>query len=229
VLLCYVTDRHQFSGSEREKRERLLAKIDEAARSGIDYIQLREKDVSARELEELAHLAVAIIRQSRSSAKLLINSRTDIALACGADGVHLRSDDIPASDVRALWLASAGAKGRAPIIGVSCHSVGEVRLAGSHGADFAVFGPIFEKSGAVGIGLKPLAEACRAQPQPGNTEAPATPSTLSVLAIGGVNLDNVQLCVEAGAAGIAAIRLFQENKIAEVVQRLRLSAPARAI
>jgi len=93
VLLYYITDRAQFSGDESTRRRRLLEKIAEASRCGVDLIQLREKDLSARDLERLAGNAVRACRDS-GTAKLLINSRTDIALACAADGVHLTSNDI---------------------------------------------------------------------------------------------------------------------------------------
>src|SRR5213595_110766 len=94
-LLYYITDRMQFPGDESSRRKQLLAKIAEAARCGVDFIQLREKDLSTRELELLAREAICVVREnSQSNTQLLINSRTDIALAVGLNGVHLRSDDI---------------------------------------------------------------------------------------------------------------------------------------
>src|SRR5579863_10037448 len=107
-LLYYITDRIAFAGDEPIRRRRLIEKISEAARAGIDYIQLRENDLSTRELESLAREAVSILTQLRAENRelrtnLLINSRTDIALATGADGVHLRSSDISPQDVRAIW------------------------------------------------------------------------------------------------------------------------------
>ena len=92
MLLYYITDRRQFPGTPPEQRDRLLAKIAEAARAGVDLIQLRERDLSARELLQLAMEAVAAVRETRNAkreTRLLINSRLDVALACGADGVHL--------------------------------------------------------------------------------------------------------------------------------------------
>jgi len=215
-LLYYITDRSQFHGDEPARRRALLAKIAEAAQAAVDYIQLREKDLTGRELEILAREAVAIIRenpltanyQSRT-ARLLINSRTDIALAVGADGVHLRSDDISPSEVRQVWSkCGVGAPARErPVIAVSCHTHADILRAESDGADFAVFAPVFEKKGAVPAGLAALREACRAK--------------IPVLALGGVTLENAASCLDAGAAGIAAIRLFQENKIEDVVRALR--------
>src|SRR5439155_319658 len=129
-LLCYITDRKAFAGDESARRGRLLEKIREAARAAVAYIQLRERDFSAR--------------------------------------------------------------------------------AATNGANFAVFGPVFEKKDAPGslpAGLETLREACRAD--------------IPVLALGGITLNNARSCLDAGAAGIAAIRLFQENQVAEVVRMLR--------
>jgi thiamine-phosphate pyrophosphorylase len=207
TLLYYITDRAAFSGSEPERRRVLLGKIGEAALAGVDYIQLREKDLPSRELEFLARDAVSMIRGvARSRTRFLINSRTDVALAVGADGVHLRSEDVACSDVRAAWnLSSASAAD--PVIGVSCHSVSKVERAA---ADLAVFGPVFGKKDSVGggvTGLDGLRAACL-------TNTP-------VFALGGVTLENFHSCIEVGAAGIAGIRLFQENDIAAVVRAIR--------
>jgi len=215
LLLYYITDRKQFPGPEPRRRELLLARIAQAARAGVDYIQLREKDLPARELESLAREAVRAVRLARNAereTRLLINSRSDVALATGADGVHLPSDDIPASDARAVW-SSALARDvkretRNVIIAVSCHTAQEVRLAEAQGADFAVFGPVFEKVGTpLSTGLDALRAACLGH--------------MPVLAIGGVTLENAHACIAADAAGIAAIRLFQQNGIMEVVKELR--------
>jgi thiamine-phosphate pyrophosphorylase len=228
VVLYYITDRRQFPGTEAEKRERLLAKIAEAARAGVDLIQLREKDLSGHELERLARAAIeAIARQTRTGKReprLLINSRTDIALAVGADGVHLTSNDISAGDARALWAIAARNTKRETrnlTIGVSCHTVDEILLAESQGADFAVFGPVYEKVGQKTTGIEGLRRACnRAVPRDGKTEA-VNSGTMPVLALGGVTLQNAHACVEAGATGIAAIRLFQENEVLKVVSALK--------
>src|SRR5258708_6561620 len=106
-LLCYITDRHAFSGDEPSRRHQLLDKIAEAASAGIDYIQLRDKDLSARDLETLAREAMQIIAGEKNLAAgrqplataLLINSRVDVALATNANGVHLRSNDISPQEV----------------------------------------------------------------------------------------------------------------------------------
>ena len=229
MLLYYITERRQFPGSPAAQRRRLLEKIAEAARAAVDYIQLRERDLCARDLESLARDVIHILGAHSPAPKLLINSRGDIALACGAHGVHLRSNDISAADARALWADAIAQKQnsgtRAPIVAVSCHTAREVALAESHGADFAVFGPVFEKSGGPGTGLAALHEACHraAFPSP-NTEDRRAPS-MPVLALGGITLENARSCIAAGAAGIAAIRLFQENEIAAVVSALRSIHP----
>jgi thiamine-phosphate pyrophosphorylase len=228
-ILCYITDRKAFSGDESARRGRLLDKIREAARAGVAYIQLRETDLSARELESLAQEAIAIVRnESRlrtdqsalrhvdlnPTTILLINSRTDIAFAVKADGVQLRSDDLSPSNVRKIWSHSASTAAcqgprSEPIIGVSCHSPSDAARAATNGATFAVFGPVFEKKDAPGslpAGLEALRDACRAD--------------IPVLALGGITVNNARSCLDAGAAGIAAIRLFQENEVAEVVRIL---------
>lgn len=219
LLLYYITDRRAFSGDEHTRRLRLLDKIAEATSAGIDYIQLREKDLTARDLEALAREATRIIRRERKTATdhrslataLLINSRADIALATEAEGVHLRAGDISPQEVRAIW-RGAGALAREtspqdPLIAVSCHSPQEVAEAAANAASFAVFAPVFEKNNAPGFGLDALREACR--------------SRIPVLALGGITLQNADSCVQAGAPGIAAIRLFQENNIATIVRTLR--------
>ncbi len=214
MLVCYITDRKQLPGDETTRRRLLIAKIGEAARCGVDFIQLREKDLSGRELEALAHDAVNMVRENSKPAnrasiiRLLVNSRTDIALAVGADGVHLRSDDVTPSDVRIIW-SQCGA-GTRPTIGVSCHSAEDVQRAASDRADFALFGPLFEKRDAQEMptaGLENLRRACR--------------ENIPVLALGGITLENARACLDAGAAGVAGIRLFQENDISKVVELLR--------
>jgi len=219
-LLYYITDRTQFPGDERARRRALFAKIAEAVRTRVDYIQIREKDLTAQELEALAREAVTTVRenslitnQQTPSTRLLINSRSDVALAVGADGVHLRSDDISPSEVRRIWSkCGAGAPARErPVIALSCHTEGDILRAESDGADLAVFAPVFEKKDAIPTGLAALREACRAK--------------IPVLALGGVTLENAAACLDAGATGIGAIRLFQENNVEDVVRALRKRCP----
>lgn len=221
-ILYYITDRTAFAADERTRRGRLLDKIAEAASAGIDYIQLREKDLCTLDLESLAREAMRIILKLRNEKReqrtaLLINSRTDVALAAEADGVHLPANDISPKDVRTAWHEACGAGApareispRSPLISISCHSPQEVAQAAVDSATVVLFAPIFEKKDAPGTtpaGLENLSQACR--------------SKIPVLALGGITLQNAESCRHAGAAGIAAIRLFQENNIAAIVRTLR--------
>jgi thiamine-phosphate pyrophosphorylase len=215
LLLYYITDGRQFPGTPAAQRRALLAKIAAAARAGVDFIQLREKDLSARELEALAHESVQILERLRAEdrglrTRLLINSRTDVALATAADGVHLPAGDLPAAEVRTL----AGNRPPATsnfLIAVSCHTLAEVTAAAAQRADLAVFGPVFEKAGGRGVGMEALRQAC----------AGVGEKKMPVLALGGVTLANAAECLRAGAAGVAGIRLFQSGEVGEVVARLR--------
>ena len=181
----------------------MLDKIGQAAQAGVDYIQLREKDLASRELEQLAQEAMG--RVADTTSRLLINSRTDVALATRAHGVHLRSNDISPADVRNVW-QKAGA-GTDPVVAVSCHTEREVMAAKQSSADFVVFGPVFEKSQRTTVGLAVLSAVCR--------------HPIPVIAMGGVTVDNALSCITAGAAGVAGIRLFQENEVREIVRALR--------
>jgi thiamine-phosphate pyrophosphorylase len=236
VLTYYITDRSQFAGSEAERRAQLLRTIRHAAAAGVDYIQLREKDLSIRELELLAREALQAVR-SEGTTRLLINHRTDVAMAVGSDGVQLTGSDIAASDARALTVGRDVERNpvREPdrqfLVAVSCHSVQEVRLAEAHGADFAVLAPIFEKVSAEkgnriknGIGLDELRRAAQKDPRPDlRVEAGDNRKSFPVFALGGVDVERALLCAEAGAAGIAGIRIFQQcPDLAALVRSLRL-------
>ena len=214
MILYYITDRSQFPGSEAEKCRRLVAKIAEAAQVGIDFIQLRERDLNARELEQLAAAAMEAL-QSKSPTRLLINSRNDVALAVAAHGVHLRADDITAAEARGIWLRATSTK---PVIAVSCHTPEEIALAEAHGADFAVLGPIFEKESIAPLGVGALRAA--AQRSLGAAEA------MPVLALGGVTLNNAAECIAAGAKGMAGIRIFQTGDLKTTVAKLRAVLPS---
>jgi thiamine-phosphate pyrophosphorylase len=223
LLLYYITDRMQLGDDEDSRRRRLLEKIELAAHAGVDCIQLRERDLTARELERLATQAVEVVRRAESKTKLLINSRVDVALAAGADGVHLRSDDMAASEARAIWAKSAG---RADCtIAVSCHSLEEVLRAEAHGADFVVLGPVFGKQGSVEppLGVEAIARTVRrGGPVDHKVEAGQT-LRMPAIALGGITVENAATCLRAGAAGLAGIRLFQDGDVTETVARLRSS------
>ena len=230
ALLYYITDSSAFSGNDRTRRIRLLDKISEAASAGVDHIQLREKHLSIPDLEVLAREAVQLIRNCNClrtrnrelTTALLINSRTDVALATLASGVHLPAGNISPAEVREIWKRALSPRGAGapagellspcPQISLACHSPEEVTQAALNGADLALFAPVFEKKDApktTPSGLEALRQACRAK--------------IPVLALGGITLQNAEACLRAGAAGIAAIRLFQENSIAETVRTLRES------
>jgi len=216
-LLYYITDRSQFRVDEGARRRALLAKVAKAASANVDYIQLRERDLSSRELEQLSRQVAHVIQELRTEnrqlrTRLLINSRSDIAMAVGADGVHLRADDVTPHEVRRMLEASAHRPRTTGhfLVAVSCHTAADVSRAESEGADFAVFAPVFAKHSAPATqptGLAALREACRVK--------------IPVLALGGVTMENAASCLNAGAAGAAGIRLFQENKMEDVVRSLR--------
>ncbi len=177
----YITDRKAVGGFRP-----LLEVIRDQIHLGVDYIQIREKDITARELFEFALAAVEArqMQTHRLDTKLLLNTRADIALATGCDGVHLPAD-APRQCLPGLLIAR------------SCHSLSEIKQSN---ADFVTFGPVFETPDkAVPVGLAALKSACQV----------GTP----VFALGGVNWENAAQCIAAGAVGVAGIRLFQEPEL----------------
>ena len=185
----------------------LLETIRRAAAAGINWIQIREKDLETRKLTELVRLAAEGARET--GTRILVNDRLDVALAAGAAGVHLGKTSLLVETV-AEWRRCAGhAEFR---IGASCHSTEGVRAAEGAGADYIIFGPVFPTPSKAAFGapqgIERLHDACRAVRIP-------------VLAIGGVTIENAHSCFAAGAAGVAAIRLFQESEdVSAVVKRL---------
>jgi thiamine-phosphate pyrophosphorylase len=167
-----------------------------ALAAGVDLVQIRAKNLATGALLQWVREAAARPR----SGKLLVNERLDVALAAGADGLHLPAGRPPAS----AWRVRDSL-----VIGVSCHTTEEVERAAGEGADFAVLGPIFVSPGkGAPLGLGPLEAASRA--------------VIPVLALGGVTAENAAQCLAAGAAGIAGIRLFEEAAdLAELVRQLR--------
>jgi thiamine-phosphate pyrophosphorylase len=214
-LRCYVTDRRQLTDRP------LLASVEDALRAGVDWVQIREKDLSARELLALVRDALAAAARVRPEARILVNDRLDVAIAADAHGVHLGGASMPVADV-VRWCSNAtgsppallpaqpdrshsgpALRGVSFLIGVSCHSVEEVRRAQLDGAGYVFLGPIFATPAKMHygppLGLPMLEDACRSV-------------TIPVLAIGGITAANMNACLAAGAAGIAAIRLFQTTQ-----------------
>jgi thiamine-phosphate pyrophosphorylase len=197
MLLYAITDRKLLPAAEQERQAALVAKAAGWARGGVDFIQVREKDLAAAELLALARRIVATVRVEGPRTQVLLNGPAQVALEVGADGVHLPGSVRAEAADEARELYRRG--GRQAVVSRACHSVDEIRAAGD--VSLIVFAPVFEKvsrreSAGRGVGLGVLAEVCRA----------AAP--VPVIALGGVTRENAAECVAAGAAGVAGIRLF---------------------
>lgn len=227
-ILCYVTDRRALQAAPLALQPApQLTSVDpdplganalrdcirRAAARGVSWIQIREKDLDTRALLELVRLAVSETRGT--SSRVLMNDRLDVALAANAAGVHLGEQSMPLESV-VEWRRTAGRLDF--LIGVSCHSLESARAAQRGGADYIFFGPVFATPSKAAFGapqgIERLREVCAA------VEIP-------VLAIGGVNWENARECLAAGAAGIAAIRLFQDAmdaaELAAQIEKFRLA------
>ncbi len=219
MLRYAITDRQMFPGGKQARREALLANIHRLAQGGADVIQMREKGLSPSDLEALARRAMLAFSTPRktlvqppsetppqAAPKFLLNGPARIAASVRADGVHLPGESSPAD----LTLArkefqSAGLA--PPLLSTSCHTIDEVQQAALVGFDYILFGPVFEKRvhGELvsnGLGVNQLREAAASM----RRSQPSTTSRL--LALGGITEKNVELCLRAGADGVAGIRLF---------------------
>jgi len=185
--------------------EDILPLIEAAVSAKVPLFQIREKLLPGRVLYELVTRAVEITRGS--DTRLLVNDRSDIARATGADGVHLTGQSLPADVMRKIY-------GPEFLIGVSTHSREEARMARVRGADFVVFGPVFATESKREFGEPQGLEKLR--------EITSELRGFPVVAIGGITLDNVAACFEAGASGVAAIRLLNDaERISSIVEVIR--------
>ena len=234
TLLYYITDRKQLPANGGTPVEALKDKVRAAFAAAVDYVQVREKDLEAGALaalvEELTRIRAAMehpglpwtvmerppragqaamaglrTEAAVSRALLIVNDRLDVARTCGADGVHLPADSLPVPAVRKYV-------GKDWIVGVACHSAEEVELAAEAGADYVLVAPVFDtasKPGMTPMGLAAFAAICRR-------------SSIPVFALGGVSAENARSCLDAGARGLAGIRLFQQSPdITELCRKLR--------
>lgn len=188
-----ISHRHSLAGRDT------LAWAEEAVNAGIDALQIRENDLSDRDLLELC---LAVRKVVPRGVALLINGRLDIALAVDADGVHLPADSVPVDRLRRQYPDF--------LIGKSTHGRKEIVEARDQGVDYVVLGPIFPPRSKTQhrpcLGLEGLRRACDLG--------------LPVLALGGLSLDRLPQVAAAGAAGIAGITLFQNrDELAEISRR----------
>jgi len=196
-VVCMITDRRRFAAEDA-----LVQRVATVAAAGVNLVQVRERDMEARDLSRLVARCVTAVRNTRT--RILVNDRLDVALTSGAHGVHLRGDSMPASRARAL----------APIgflIGRSVHSVAEAVTAHAEGGlDYLLFGAVFataSKPGQPPAGVQALADVVGATPLP-------------VLAVGGISSDTAPQLDGAGCAGFAAIGWFADGDEATVAERM---------
>jgi thiamine-phosphate diphosphorylase len=207
--ICVVTRPRGSAGSP--ERDTLLNRLADAAAAGATMVQVRERQFDDRELLRFIEQVVSTVRPA--GTLVLVNERTDIALAAGADGVHLKSDGVPADDIRGL-------APRPFVIGRSVHSERDAGAA-SPACDYLLFGTVFRSASKPDdhptAGLEVLARVCRR-------------ASVPVLAIGGVTVGRAGAVTAAGAAGVAAISLFSDaGDVAGAVYALRdaLTRPSR--
>ena len=200
MLLYAITQRSLFMGDENAQAQALRAQARRLAKDGVHYLQIREKDLPLAALRSLTTSIVASVRSESCQMKILLNGPAAMAAETGCDGVHLTA---AAASNDAFTARQLFPQNRRPcLISAACHSIHEVRERRKF-ADLLLFAPVFEKvtpHGVIpGVGLNALAEAVEAAQH------------VPVLALGGVTARNARQCIQAGAAGIAAIRLFKRE------------------
>ncbi len=199
-----VTDRQQTAGRD------LVSVVGQALQAGLAAVQLREKDLDGRDLFRLAERVQAVTRQA--GAALLINDRVDVAMALDADGVHLTRRSLPPQEARGLL-------GAGKLIGISCHSVAEVKEAAGAGVDFLVVGPVYATPSKAQYGAPLSPDILR--------QARAV-CDLPILAIGGIKTAQVPSVLSAGADGVAVVSAIVAAPDPGAATRELLSAVARA-
>ena len=207
AIVCLVTDRRRLCAAcdDDGSRRCLLTQVDHAVAAGVDLVQIREPEGDAARLADLVSAALSAARAS--STRIVVNDRLDVAMACGADGVHLRADSIPPARARAL--APPGF-----LVGRSVHTADEaVRVAAD--VDYLIAGTVYPTASKSGngrwLGAEGLAAVARAVRVP-------------VLAIGGVTVARLPGVAATGAAGIAAIGLFLDGAAAAPCRSVPLDA-----
>jgi thiamine-phosphate pyrophosphorylase len=211
-----VTDRRSLPvDASVDARVAIRRKIESLLSVGIDWVQIREKDLTAKEVSSLVRDSLLAadrhVKQGSQGARILVNDRLDVALADGAGGVHLGEKSLPVRDAK-LFLQTRSSR-KDFLVGVSCHSMEAAKVAADEGAAYVFFGPVFATPSKAAFGspqgIEKLAQVCRSV-------------SIPVLAIGGITVENAPECLAAGAAGIAAIRLFQDSlDPAETIRALR--------
>ena len=215
-VVCYVTDRRSLPlATSSDAIPMLLKSISAVAAAGVDWIQLREKDLGGRDCFHLASAAMQVVRQQALRTRIIVNDRVDVALAAGAGGVHLSENGFSVPDARRLVTRFAQGSGKPLdfLIGVSCHSLGAALGAARDGADYIYFSPIFHTPSKAFYGppqgVDRLRQICKVV-------------SIPVVAIGGITIENTASCYAAGAVGVAAIRLFQHAAdLPAIVRSLR--------
>ncbi|MBC7796511.1 MAG: thiamine phosphate synthase [Pyrinomonadaceae bacterium] len=206
-IVYVITNGEMTDANFSTDSQKILEIVRAAVKSKVSLIQIREKKLSARNVFEITKRAAEIAKNSNGkSTKILVNDRADIALAANADGVHLTSKSLSAKIIRQNFPQNF-------VIGTSCHSVEDVEKSEIEGADFATFSPIFETPSKMKYGkpqgLEKLREVCE------------TVKNFPVIALGGIDILNFSECLNVGAKGIAAIKLFDDSEnLREIVKKI---------